>query len=372
MRLFRTSVGICGKSGNSGSSSGGSSKLTQKVIHPSNTEIEMDGSEGTYTKDSNHAIHESGEVLKEKTKSHDHVYQVIDSPSDISLALQELRDAHNHAHTKPKQRKKTKSQNPQPSPLPSLAVDCEGVNLSRDGTITIVSVATRNKVYLFDVQQLGAVVFDAGLREILEDPNIFKLMFDCRKDSDALLHLFGVQMRGMLDLQLMVAMLFVKSNSRVVYFQKYAHVLKTYSEEFVAMKQEEGEVWKHSDVRPLTQELIDYCIADTKPFFNIYEKLLTEKNVSRNIGVLKVASQMNADFFRAFKVLPVKRGGYNDNGYLSIPLLSVLKGEEEGLVDTWREGYERCVGCLQFVAAKYVNRKSCYCWVCHKIFTASA
>ena len=341
-----------------------------------NTEIEIDVSKGThtYTEDdnNNNKSEVSSEVLEEKTKSHEHVYQVIDTPSDIPLALQELRDAHNHVHTKPKQRKKTKSQNPQPSPAPSLAVDCEGVNLSRDGTITIITVATRNKVFLFDVQQLGGVVFDAGLREILEDPTILKLTFDCRKDSDALLHLFGVQMRGVLDLQLMVAMLYVKSNSRVVYFQKYAHVLKKYSEEFVDMKQEEGEVWKHSDIRPLTQELIDYCIADTKPFFNIYEKLLVEKNVSQNQSVLKVASQINADFFRGFKVLPVKRGGYNDNGYLSIPLLSVLKGEEEGLVDVWREEYERCVGCLQFVAVKYVNRKSCYCWVCHKIFTAAA
>ena len=67
-----------------------------------------------------------------------------------------------------------------------LAVDCEGVSLSRKGALTIITVATEEKVYIFDVLKLGQAVFSSGLGEILEDKSREKLMFDCRQDSDAL------------------------------------------------------------------------------------------------------------------------------------------------------------------------------------------
>ena len=70
----------------------------------------------------------------------------------------------------------------------TIAVDCEGVNLSRFGSVTMVNIAFRNQVYLIDVLKIGKKVFDRGLRSILEDKLITKLMFDCREDADALLH----------------------------------------------------------------------------------------------------------------------------------------------------------------------------------------
>ena len=50
-----------------------------------------------------------------------------------------------------------------------LAVDCEGVSLSKKGELTILSVATREKAYLFDVSKIGKAIFSGGLKEILED-----------------------------------------------------------------------------------------------------------------------------------------------------------------------------------------------------------
>ena len=89
------------------------------------------------------------------------------------------------------------------SPSNLLAVDCEGDNLSRKGKLSIVSVATENHAFLFDVKTLGARVFDEGLRDLLEDPSREKLMFDCRADSDCLWHQYQVKLVNVLDLQLM-------------------------------------------------------------------------------------------------------------------------------------------------------------------------
>jgi len=92
-----------------------------------------------------------------------------------------------------------------------IAVDCEGVTLSRTGALTLIQIATETNIYLFDVLKMGATTFDGdqsdhgkrGLKPILEDSNRRKLMFDCRVDSDALFHQFGVSLRGVLDLQLL-------------------------------------------------------------------------------------------------------------------------------------------------------------------------
>ena len=107
-----------------------------------------------------------------------------------------------------------------------LAVDLEGVSMSRVGPVTLLQVAARDRVFLFDAQALGtAELFeravrpesdeedepssdgDAGarkktLRFVLEDPRVTKLMFDCRVDSDALFHQHGVALRGVFDVQL--------------------------------------------------------------------------------------------------------------------------------------------------------------------------
>jgi len=87
-----------------------------------------------------------------------------------------------------------------------LAVDCEGVSLSRKGALTIITVATEKKVYIFDVLKLGKAVFRNGLGEILENKSREKPMFDCRGDSDALWHQFSVKLSGVLDLQLLEVM----------------------------------------------------------------------------------------------------------------------------------------------------------------------
>ena len=95
---------------------------------------------------------------------------------------------------------------------PLLAVDVEGERLSRTGRVTLLQVATAERVFIFDVLALGAEAFDAqpagdtgaplGLRALLEDADRTKLMWDVRRDSDALHHQHAVSLADVLDVQL--------------------------------------------------------------------------------------------------------------------------------------------------------------------------
>lgn len=78
-----------------------------------------------------------------------------------------------------------------------IAMDAEGVALSRVGPLTVItfvgidhehSASAESTVFIVDVQILGERAFsrhEASFRQILEDPTIRKVTFDCRSDSDA-------------------------------------------------------------------------------------------------------------------------------------------------------------------------------------------
>jgi exonuclease 3'-5' domain-containing protein 1 len=92
-----------------------------------------------------------------------------------------------------------------------LYVDLEGNNLSRKGTLSLITILVepRHTVHLVDVTTLGKEGFSVPgssgttLQHILESSDITKVFYDIRNDSDALFSLFGVRVGGIEDLQLM-------------------------------------------------------------------------------------------------------------------------------------------------------------------------
>jgi len=72
--------------------------------------------------------------------------------------------------------------------------------LSREGSISIVQIGTREHCFILDV--LGKGVDDplvVWLREVLEDDSITKIIHDCRMDSDALLHNLNIRLSQVHD-----------------------------------------------------------------------------------------------------------------------------------------------------------------------------
>jgi exonuclease 3'-5' domain-containing protein 1 len=84
-----------------------------------------------------------------------------------------------------------------------MYIDLEGVNLCREGSLSILTLLIDTgiptiRVCLIDVYSLGSQAFNITgikgktLKDILQDEKIPKVFFDVRNDSDALFAHFGV------------------------------------------------------------------------------------------------------------------------------------------------------------------------------------
>ncbi|KAF5973735.1 hypothetical protein FBULB1_8119 [Fusarium bulbicola] len=93
----------------------------------------------------------------------------------------------------------------------TLYLGLEGKSLSRNGTITIITILVHpTKVTkLIDVQTLGSSAFTMPtatgktLKAMLEDPLISKCLWDVRNDADALWAHYKVRLTGVTDIQLL-------------------------------------------------------------------------------------------------------------------------------------------------------------------------
>ncbi|OKL55250.1 hypothetical protein UA08_09468 [Talaromyces atroroseus] len=167
---------------------------------------------------------------------------------------------------------------------PSLYVDLEGVNLSRNGTISILQIYIMpcDTTYLIDVYVLKKDAFTyrtplgRNLKEIFETPSIPKVFFDVRNDSDALYSHFGIRLAGVQDLQLMELATRSFSKRRVNGLARCiehdASMTTAEIREWSVAKEkgknlfapERGGSYEVFNVRPLTTEIVQYCIQDVR------------------------------------------------------------------------------------------------------------
>ncbi|KAF4677815.1 hypothetical protein FOL47_009726 [Perkinsus chesapeaki] len=93
----------------------------------------------------------------------------------------------------------------------AMAVDFEGLNLSRDGAMSLAQLCLSSNpksVYVVDITRLGFHAFHAtthtgtSLKSVMEDTRIEKVFYDPRNDVDALYYQFNVAPQNVFDLQL--------------------------------------------------------------------------------------------------------------------------------------------------------------------------
>lgn len=131
-------------------------------------------------------------------------YTLVDNPVRLRLALEALEGA------------------------VSVAVDLEGVNLGGSqedgGYITTIQLCkeARGLVYIIDLLSLGDEAAFTGpysMRDFLQDPAVEKLFWDCRTDLRALRSNHGVEVRNIVDLQLVQVACLSASGADVVRVQ---------------------------------------------------------------------------------------------------------------------------------------------------------
>jgi len=171
---------------------------------------------------------------------------------------------------------------------PTMYIDLEGVNLCRDGSLSILTLLIdtgipARRVYLIDVHTLGAQAFNTAghkqktLKDILQDETIPKVFFDVRNDSDTLFAHFGVKLQGVEDVQLMESATRITTSSR-----KYLNGLAKCVEQNVLggadlaswklakekgerlFKAEHGGSYEVFNERPVPKDIISYCVGDVQ------------------------------------------------------------------------------------------------------------
>jgi len=170
--------------------------------------------------------------------------------------------------------------------LQVVALDCEGVNLSATGELTLVQVAfslctgefsrsaageltpkVESYVKLFDVCALG----EAGLHaigDVLEAKTPIKIVHDVHNDAAALKAQFGISLRGVFDTQLAYESTHGKMLSSVAeVLQEWGLVEQTMKDEGRRLMRQAPDIWKK---RPLHPSLVSYAALDVAPLLDVW------------------------------------------------------------------------------------------------------
>lgn len=195
-------------------------------------------------------------------------YKLVDTPAALDEAVAVLRGAS------------------------AVALDVEAFCRSdldrRDlGTISLVQASCDKApvVYLFDVLTLTPTLFRDAVQPLAGDASIQKLLFDCRRDVEALRCQMDLQLAGVLDLQL----LFTARQWRLRSVNRRSsmtHVLRRVT----GMERPEGDsavqaamtygnrpVW---DVRPLPPHFLEYAASDVRHIMLLARHMLPSSSTA--------------------------------------------------------------------------------------------
>lgn len=218
-----------------------------------------------------------------------------------------------------------------------LSIDCEGSDLSkgswRDGTLiedtsvplhgqlTLLQVALQSgEAFAIDLLELGSQAFDLGLRDLLQNPSIIKVVHDFRQDEDALWHQFRVRVQGLFDCQMCDILIRRLQGLRTTYVQGGAKLMATHGIELVSVPgygpvtqemklriherfSQDRHLWIR---RPLPFEMVQYAKADVLPLSQLYQKQVTDlcQLTGNQDRALRLAMAGSAIYASSFRVLP--------------------------------------------------------------------
>ena len=80
-----------------------------------------------------------------------------------------------------------------------IGLSCEGKTLGRHGSLCWLAVCTDDAVFLFDIVCLGQEAFKYGLRTVLQDKKIIKIVHDVRFIHDCLFGQFDIKLTNVFD-----------------------------------------------------------------------------------------------------------------------------------------------------------------------------
>ncbi|KAH7926586.1 hypothetical protein BV22DRAFT_342711 [Leucogyrophana mollusca] len=89
---------------------------------------------------------------------------------------------------------------------PYLIVDCEGKNIgATDGVLSLMCIGTARAEHIFVFDVIALKPFHSHLMPLLtllRNPNVHKIMWDCRNDFLEIAQMYETKLQGVVDLQL--------------------------------------------------------------------------------------------------------------------------------------------------------------------------
>ena len=159
-----------------------------------------------------------------------------------------------------------------------IALDLEGVDLSRAGRISIVQVSTPARCFLIDVLGKGPDdLVVSWLRSLLQNENILKVIHDSRMDSDALFHLLKIELVNVHDTSCWQAVIGLPNTSLNDILRFYK--LTPNIERDKSVYQRNHAFWA---TRPLTRQMLDWASGDVQFMFDLYQRQLEKVESIRN------------------------------------------------------------------------------------------
>ncbi|KAF7278972.1 hypothetical protein GWI33_007781 [Rhynchophorus ferrugineus] len=171
-----------------------------------------------------------------------------------------------------------------------IGIDCEGVNLGIRGKLTLIQMAFEDEIYIFDVLKYPNVI-DFGLRKILEDKDIVKVIHSCDNDILAIYDKFKIILKNVFDIQLAHNILMKQINGVRQRPEGLNTILDYYGIPKNLLKDKIKDIYKKDQKywakRPLTEEMMLYAAADVKSLTDprLYKKMIHELS-AKNIKLL--------------------------------------------------------------------------------------
>ena len=185
-----------------------------------------------------------------------------------------------------------------------VAFDCEGVNLSRFGSVEIVSVCfpTLN-VYLVD---FGGTVCPGILKsvtDLFESASVTKVIHDCRMDCDALYHLHGIQVKNVHDTSCFHSVEDSNLNDVLSY-----NGMSINSARDKSVYIRNPRFWC---TRPLTTTMVEWASSDVKSLFALADAQLSGMtSASKSAAMAKSSQYSNKPWgMKVCRVLSVRNPG---------------------------------------------------------------